>query len=160
MTHPPGPTPPGDGTDPSWSGQPSWGSRPAPPPGHPDPTHPQPPHPGQPPHPQPPHPGPTGAPPQPLSEHDRALLAEQELRKAARERIDERRGLQAHLLAFVLVNAFLVVIWATTDGGFFWPLFPIFGWGIGLAFHVWGYLSPDPTEAQVDAEMERMRRRT
>jgi len=47
------------------------------------------------------------------------------------------------------------VIWAVTSSGFFWPIFPLFGWGIGLAFHVWGVLSP-PTEERIRAEMDRL----
>jgi 2TM domain len=44
------------------------------------------------------------------------------------------------VLIYDLVNAFLVVIWAVTSGGgaLFWPVFPILGWGIGLAANAWG----------------------
>lgn len=56
---------------------------------------------------------------------------------------------------------FLVVLWAMTTGptGFFWPVFPVLGWGIGLAFHVWEVVSPEPSEEKIRAEMERLRRR-
>jgi hypothetical protein len=46
-----------------------------------------------------------------------------------------------HLVPYVMVNLLLVIIWATTMGlksGFaahFWPIYPIFGWGIGMASH-------------------------
>jgi len=34
-------------------------------------------------------------------------------------------------------------IWlAITPGGFYWPMFPLLGWGIGLAFHVWDVYAP------------------
>ena len=37
-----------------------------------------------------------------------------------------------------LVNAFLVLIWALTNSdGFFWPVFPIVGWGIGVVLNAW-----------------------
>ena len=26
----------------------------------------------------------------------------------------------------------LIVIWATTGAGYFWPIWPILGWGVGL----------------------------
>jgi len=36
----------------------------------------------------------------------------------------------------VVVNALLVGIWAmTTSPEFFWPMWPILGWGIGVAAH-------------------------
>ena len=38
----------------------------------------------------------------------------------------------------MLVNAFLVVAWAVIDGhGFFWPVFLVVGWGIGVVMKAW-----------------------
>jgi hypothetical protein len=34
--------------------------------------------------------------------------------------------------AFVAVNLLLIVIWAATGAGYFWPIWPLLGWGIGL----------------------------
>lgn len=76
-------------------------------------------------------------------------------RKAAIDRLEAKRGFYAHLLSFVLVISFLVVIWAASGGGFFWPLYPLFGWGIGLAFHAFGVFSAEPTEDRITAEMLR-----
>jgi hypothetical protein len=44
-----------------------------------------------------------------------------------------------------------------TGAGFFWPLFPLFGWGIGLAFHAWSVFWPEPDETQVNREIDRIR---
>lgn len=49
-----------------------------------------------------------------------------------------RRGTKPNLRAqvhrYVMVMALLVLIWAlTTPGGYFWPIWPMLGWGIGLA---------------------------
>jgi class 3 adenylate cyclase len=40
-----------------------------------------------------------------------------------------------HLTLYVLVNAMLIGIWAASGGGYFWPIWPLLGWGIGLAGH-------------------------
>jgi len=41
-----------------------------------------------------------------------------------------------HLFLYVAVMGLLVLIWAITSGfRFFWPFFPIFGWGFGVGFH-------------------------
>ncbi len=80
-----------------------------------------------------------------------------ELRQRAVKRLEDRRGLMAHSLAYVSVNLLLVAIWWVTGAGFFWPVFPIFGWGIGLAFHAWDVLWPAAGERQIQAEMERLR---
>jgi uncharacterized membrane protein len=82
---------------------------------------------------------------------------QERLRELAVERIEKKREFHAHLLAYVLVNAMLVGIWAATGAGFFWPVFPIMGWGIGLAFHAWDtYRRAEPTEAQIEREMRRL----
>lgn len=48
-----------------------------------------------------------------------------------------RAAFKKSLTAYFLVNAFLVGIWYFTTGGnsrHFWPIWPILGWGFGLAF--------------------------
>ena len=82
------------------------------------------------------------------------------LREAALKKLKARRSLEAHVLAYVLVNGFLVTVWAVTGAGFFWPALPMFGWGIGLAFNIWDVLSPEPSNTRIEAEMERLRRRS
>ncbi len=86
---------------------------------------------------------------------DRTTDAE---RAAARTRVEKRRGLQGGLLAYVVVNAFLVAVWAMTGGGYFWPAWIIAGWGVGMLFGLWDYLRGPITDADVDDELRRMRR--
>ena len=83
---------------------------------------------------------------------------ERELRHQAVRRLEAKRGLMAHALAYVMVNLLIIAIWYTTSRGFFWPVFPIFGWGIGLAFNAWDVLWPAPGPGKIEAEMERLRR--
>ena len=40
-----------------------------------------------------------------------------------------------HLRSYLGVMALLVVIWALTGMGYFWPIWPAVGWGIGIASH-------------------------
>ena len=81
------------------------------------------------------------------------------LRERAIKRLKKRRDFSGHLLVYVLVNAFLVVIWAMTDpDGFFWPVFPIVGWGIGVVLNAWDvYRSDEFDEEQIHREIERLR---
>jgi class 3 adenylate cyclase len=46
-----------------------------------------------------------------------------------------RQSFKIHLTVYLLVNFLLVGIWAASGGGYFWPVWPILGWGIGVAFH-------------------------
>lgn len=56
-------------------------------------------------------------------------------------RMHERRSTAAqtlfavHLRVYLIVNAFLIAIWALTGSSEFWPIWPILGWGLGLALH-------------------------
>jgi vacuolar-type H+-ATPase subunit I/STV1 len=83
---------------------------------------------------------------------------EESLREEAVTRLKKRRDFGAHVLAYLMVNGFLVLVWALTGGGFFWPLFPLGGWGIGLVFHAWDTFSPGPSEERIRREIERMSR--
>ncbi|MEV4702886.1 2TM domain-containing protein [Actinoplanes sp. NPDC049316] len=81
-----------------------------------------------------------------------------ELRQLAVTRLRKKREVQAHVLAYVLVNLFLNGIWLVTmPGGFYWPIFPLFGWGIGVAFHIWDVYAPEnPPEERIRREMDRL----
>jgi hypothetical protein len=41
--------------------------------------------------------------------------------------------------------------------GFFWPIFPIFGWGIGLVFNAWDVYREPVSEERIRREMGRLR---
>ncbi|MDQ1438049.1 MAG: hypothetical protein QOK43_1678 [Acidimicrobiaceae bacterium] len=49
---------------------------------------------------------------------------------------------KTHLHTYIWVNLMLVLIWAmTSPGGYFWPMWPMMGWGIGLVAHGTAYVS-------------------
>ena len=41
---------------------------------------------------------------------------------------------QAHVGAYLVTNTVFVLIWARHQRGFFWPVYPLVGWGLGLSF--------------------------
>jgi hypothetical protein len=92
-------------------------------------------------------------------DHIGSPRTDDELREQAVTELRKRRELAGHLMAFVLVNTFVVIIWYVTGAGFFWPVFPIFAWGIGVVFHTWDVLWPQPTEASIRSTMDRIARR-
>jgi hypothetical protein len=81
------------------------------------------------------------------------------LREQAVVRLKKKRDFHAHVLVYTLFNAFFVGIWFFTGSeGFFWPIFLILGWGIGLILNGWDvYRRPDFTEAQIRREIHHMR---
>jgi hypothetical protein len=80
-------------------------------------------------------------------------------RQEARRRLEKRRDFKTHVFVYIVVNAVLVAIWAiTTPDAIFWPIFPILGWGIGVAGNAWDVFVRKPiTEADIDREEKRLR---
>lgn len=93
-----------------------------------------------------------------VDEMESEILQNDQLRELARARLIKRREFIAHLFAYVLINAFVIAIWLITGAGFFWPIFLILGWGIGLFFHGWDTFSAPLSEARIDREIARIRR--
>ena len=56
-------------------------------------------------------------------------------KKQAQKRIEDLRGFYAHLAAYVACNLFLFAINLLTGSDVLWFLFPLMGWGVGLAIH-------------------------
>jgi hypothetical protein len=81
----------------------------------------------------------------------------QGLRDRAIARLKQKRDFGAHLFVYLVVNAFVVGIWAVTGAGFFWPVFLLFLWGIGLVLHAWEvYWRKPVSEDEIRREMQRM----
>lgn len=60
----------------------------------------------------------------------------EQLWKVARK----RAAFQRHLITYLVINGFLWVLWYLNGGYRFgggtpWPIWPMLGWGIGLAFN-------------------------
>ena len=84
---------------------------------------------------------------------------EDQLRRRAVKRLQAKAGFWTHLAIYLAVNAFLVMIWFFTGAGFFWPIFPIAGWGIGVAANAWDVFGREPiTEERIQHEMDNLRR--
>jgi hypothetical protein len=54
----------------------------------------------------------------------------------AKERVEAIKGFYTHLTVYVVVNLILFSINMITSPGNLWFLWPLMGWGIGVAFHV------------------------
>jgi class 3 adenylate cyclase len=77
---------------------------------------------------------------------------------AAIERIEAKRAFGRHVTVYVAVNLLLIAIWAITSRGYFWPIWPILGWGVGLGAHYWGaFLKRPISDEEIRRELEKGR---
>jgi class 3 adenylate cyclase len=56
-------------------------------------------------------------------------------RSGGRRRSGLEISFRIHLTIYIVVNVLLIALWAASGGGYFWPVWPILGWGIGVAGH-------------------------
>jgi hypothetical protein len=98
----------------------------------------------------------------------REALTNEQRRELAVQRLKAKNEFRTHAFVYIAVNAMLVVIWAFTGNvltasadtpvSFFWPIFPIVGWGVGVASHAYSvYRASLYTEEQIQREMRSLR---
>jgi len=86
------------------------------------------------------------------------------LRSRAEERVDKKIKFYRNLQAYIIVNALLAIINALFSPEFWWVMFPVFFWGIGVlvdflkAFvFIDNFDSDDYREHKIQEEMEKLR---
>jgi hypothetical protein len=89
-------------------------------------------------------------------------LSSEEIEHLARRRAGAKMGWYLHATVFVLVNLLLLALSRHGFGHRPWSVFPVLGWGVGLALHgvsvfVLGKGS-GLRERMVERERERLRR--
>ena len=95
-------------------------------------------------------------------------MTNEQRRELALRRLKAKNEFRVHLFVYLAINAMLVAIWAVTGNVFtatpgtpiqiFWPIFPIVGWGAGVAIHGYtAYRGTIYTEEQIQREMRNLR---
>lgn len=87
------------------------------------------------------------------------LIMSTELRDAAIKSIKAKRDFWRLLGIFAIVSGILTAIWALSGGGYFWPIWAMFGMGVAAAFSALSAYGPGkqpPSEQQIDNEMRRL----
>ena len=60
-----------------------------------------------------------------------------ELLKLAKRRVFLKKTIKWHVIIYLIINVFLcVVYYFTTPGGYFWPIWSLIGWGLGLVIYI------------------------
>jgi fatty acid desaturase len=74
----------------------------------------------------------------------------------ARQRLERRRKLGTDAAAYLVINAFLIGVWAVTGFGYFWPGWVLAGWGVLLILAAWDVYYRRPiSRTDIDRELHR-----
>jgi hypothetical protein len=84
----------------------------------------------------------------------------------------KRAGFKKHLVTYLIMNAFFWAVWFFSSrqhiedldveglGNFPWPVWPMLGWGIGLAFHyASAYVFPRANSVETEYEKLKQQQR-
>ena len=87
-----------------------------------------------------------------------------ELYEYAKKRVKKKRDAGQFLIVTLVVNGMLTLIWAlTTPASYFWPVWVMFGMGIGVVFaflDAYTILGGKPiTDTVIRAEVEKIAKR-
>ncbi|MFC1871247.1 2TM domain-containing protein [Chloroflexota bacterium] len=91
-------------------------------------------------------------------------MSEEEIYKASRKRVEEKKGFFIHLATYIIVNLFLIALWffTTRGSGYPWFIWTLGGWGIGLIFHFLGVFvflrHSNWEQREIEKEAERLRK--
>lgn len=90
-------------------------------------------------------------------------MAEEEdddVRERALRRLKAQRAFRGLLVTAVGVLAVMIVIWALSGRGYFWPIWVVFGIGIALITTAWQAYGPRDhgiSEDEIQREMDKQR---
>jgi serine/threonine protein kinase len=94
-----------------------------------------------------------------------AISEEEIARRRVVKRMKARQEFVGHLASYIGVNSALLALWFFTGADFFWPFFPLFFWGMGLAGQGIAYYNKygpgaakreDEIKSEVERELGRM----
>ena len=87
-----------------------------------------------------------------------------DLLNLARKRVRAWFAFKLHLSLAIIINVFLIMVYMLTDrGGYFWPIWPMLGMGVGAVIHwvIYKIVTGDDMNNKVAMEYERLKfRRT
>jgi uncharacterized membrane protein len=82
-----------------------------------------------------------------------------DIREVARKRIKGRRDFWYMVAIFVVVSVILIAVWALTTKGYFWPMWPLFGFAIATVFSALSVFGPGSrpiSQERIDEEVRRL----
>jgi hypothetical protein len=76
----------------------------------------------------------------------------------ARARAVRKRKFRGDLVGYLVINAFLIGVWAVTGAGYFWPGWVLAAWGVFLVLDAWDvFFRHEVTEEDIKRELHKSR---
>ena len=88
------------------------------------------------------------------------MPTDEELRRKARKIAKGKSDFYIHFVIYIAVNLFLIAQWwvIAGPGSFPWFVFPLFGWGIGVAAHgISAFRGEGYVETQTEREYQKLK---
>ncbi len=83
-------------------------------------------------------------------------MTDDSARQQAIQRLHQRRGFTNYIIGAVVISLFMVLIWALSGRGYFWPVWVMGGFLIGAIFYGVNQMMNKPlTEDQIQREMQK-----
>jgi 2TM domain len=78
--------------------------------------------------------------------------------ETARKRVQRKRKFRTDVVAYVVINACLIAVWAVNGFGYFWPGWVLAGWGVALVLDAWNVFFQRPiTQDDINREIRNSR---
>lgn len=62
-------------------------------------------------------------------------MEDKERYENAKKQVMEIKSFYSHLIVYLIMSVFFIVVNLLTSPGFYWFYWPIMGWGVGVLFH-------------------------
>ena len=83
-------------------------------------------------------------------------MSDNDARHAAVQRLQRKRGFVNYVVGAIGISIVMVIIWALSGRGYFWPGWVMAGFAVGLIFMGIGVFTNKPiTEAEIQQEMQK-----
>lgn len=91
-------------------------------------------------------------------------MTEREIYERAKKKVNAKKGFFVHFTCYAIFTIFLFTLNMRTSPEFWWSLFPILGWGMGVVGHytnVFGlpFAGGDWEEKELEKEMKKLEKR-
>lgn len=101
-----------------------------------------------------------GLSPEAVEQAEREYFAEKRKEAEVQEFVKHQRAsFYSHLGSYLIINAFLFFLDFAGDHSISWAYYPLFGWGIGIAFHAMSTFNSRGEDFQQEFEAWKKQRR-